>query len=85
MNSCLPVIGGDHPISDAQAVTCPRCDALLVFFRSSNPHIDDCGFESYRLECKQCHAPLAGIIDPSDGALLLSETAPESQPERQIA
>jgi len=74
MNSCLTVIGGDQPVSDVQAVSCPKCNALLTFFRTGNPHIDDCGFESYRFECKQCNTPLAGIIDPADGALLLSES-----------
>jgi hypothetical protein len=85
MDSCLPAIGGDQPIADVQAVSCPRCNALLTFSRSSDAHIDDCGFESYRFECEQCDAPLAGIIDPADGALLLSDMAPESRLERQIA
>ena len=59
-------------ISGQQAVACPVCDASLTFFRTSVPHIDECGFESYRLECKECGTPLAGIIDPADEALLLS-------------
>jgi hypothetical protein len=56
----------------AQVIACPKCDAQLLFFRSRTPRIDSCGFESYRLECKQCAAALAGIIDPSDETLLLS-------------
>jgi hypothetical protein len=43
-----------------------------MFCRSSTPRIDACGFESYSLECKECGAPLAGIIDPYDEALLFS-------------
>jgi hypothetical protein len=61
-------------ISNALAVACPRCNAALPFLRSETPHIDDCGFESYRLKCNECHSELAGIIDPFDDALLLSET-----------
>jgi hypothetical protein len=39
------------------------------------PHIDEWGFENYSLECKQCGATLAGIIDPADDALLLTDNA----------
>jgi hypothetical protein len=35
--------------------------------------MDACGFESYRLACRACGAPLGAIIDPADDALLLSE------------
>jgi C4-type Zn-finger protein len=59
----------------AQTATCPKCNAPLAFFRSYIPHIDECGFESYSLECKECGAGLAGVIDPADETLLLSETA----------
>lgn len=37
------------------------------------PEIDSCGFESYRFECRECGAHIAGIIDPADDTLLLSE------------
>jgi hypothetical protein len=37
--------------------------------------MDECGFESYRFECKECGVALAGIVDPIDDALLLTETA----------
>jgi hypothetical protein len=46
-----------------------------MFCRSRTPQIDACGFESYRLECKECGLPLAGIVDPFDDTLLLSEMA----------
>jgi hypothetical protein len=59
----------------AQAVACPKCNARLVFCRSRIPFIDACGFESYALECHECGASLAGIVDPFDETLLLSETA----------
>jgi hypothetical protein len=55
---------------------CPTCHAGLSFRRSRTPNIDTCGFESYRLDCPECGAALAGIIDPADGALLLSECDP---------
>jgi len=60
-------------LASAQLSACPRCKAQLEFRRSFSPHIDDCGFESYRLKCAECGAALAGIIDPADDALLLSE------------
>ncbi len=44
-----------------------------MFCRSRTPRIDACGFESYSLECQECGARLAGIIDPYDEELLLSE------------
>lgn len=58
-----------------QGVKCPECGALLIFSRSRSPSIDSCGFECYRLECKECGARLAGVIDPSDDKLLLTTLA----------
>jgi hypothetical protein len=60
-------------ISNALAIVCPACTAQIIFCRSRTPHIDRCGFESYSLECHECGAGLAGIIDPYDDELLLSE------------
>lgn len=60
-------------VSVAQTAACPNCAAQLMFYRSPTPTIDSCGFESYRLECQECGASLAGIIDPADDTLLLSE------------
>jgi len=57
---------------EAQIVACPACAARLMFSRSDAPDIDACGFESYRFACRECGTALAGIIDPSDDALLLS-------------
>lgn len=70
-------ISGDRlsTISGAEVTACPRCDARLLFTRSCHLRIDSCGFESYRLECRECGAQLAGIIDPADDALLLCEPA----------
>jgi hypothetical protein len=56
----------------AIAVTCPKCKSRLKFIRPTLPHIDECGFESHRFRCESCESLLAGIIDPSDGALLVS-------------
>jgi hypothetical protein len=63
------------------AALCPNCHAGLNFRRSRTPDIDACGFESYRLDCRECGAALAGIIDPADDALLLSEC----EPRRKVA
>ena len=60
-------------VSAVEPAECPRCRAELMFSRSPLPNIDSCGFESYRLACQACGAQLAGIIDPADEALLLSE------------
>jgi hypothetical protein len=60
-------------ILNAEGIVCPACTAQVIFCRSRTPHIDRCGFESYSLECHECGAELAGIIDPYDEELLLSE------------
>jgi len=61
--------------ADMPAAACPGCSAQLMLRRSAAPLIDACGFESYQLACHACGAPLAGIIDPADDTLLLSEVA----------
>jgi len=61
-----------------QVIECPRCTGRFMFFRSTNPLIDSCGFESYGLACKECGIGLAGIIDPSDEKLLLTEVEGET-------
>jgi hypothetical protein len=67
----------DYPARDIPQ--CPKCRARLNFVRSAHPDIDSCGFESYRLDCQECGATLAGIIDPVDNALLVSECDPPRQ------
>jgi hypothetical protein len=53
---------------------CPLCEACVVrLFGERSAWIDCCGFENYRLECKNCGAAFAGIIDPYDSTLLLSQ------------
>jgi len=68
-------MSGEQPntILDAQGIACPACIARAMSCGSRTPNIDACGFESYSLECDECGARLAGIIDPRDNALLLSE------------
>jgi hypothetical protein len=61
--------------ADFQMVACPVCGARLMFARHPDADIDACGFETYRLECQECRATLAGVIDPADDALLLSQAA----------
>jgi hypothetical protein len=62
-------------VAEPQLIACPKCGAALTFRRSRVPFIDSCGFESYRLECQECAVALAGIVDPCDDTLLLSELA----------
>jgi hypothetical protein len=62
-------------------VECPLCNARFLFRRARTPPFDSHGFESYELDCKFCGALLAGIIDPLDGALLLSVVAQDSKPD----
>ena len=64
--------GAERATTLAHVVACPNCHAELTAVRSGFPAIDSCGFESYRMECEECGAQLAGIIDPADEALLLS-------------
>ena len=54
-------------------IECPKCEAHFLFCRTLGPRIDSRGFEAYLLECPECGVQLAGIIDPSDEALLHSE------------
>ncbi len=65
-----PTIASASPV-----LACPACGAALEFHRSNTPQFDACGFESYSLECKECGVPFAGIVDPFDDTLLLSEMA----------
>jgi hypothetical protein len=53
-------------------VTCPKCKRCSTFVRATLPHIDSCGFESHAFRCEWCASFLAGIIDPSDGELVVS-------------
>ena len=61
-------------LSRADLVECPRCAARLIFSNRPVPQIDSCGFESYCIKCGQCGAKLAGIIDPCDDRLLISDS-----------
>jgi hypothetical protein len=60
-------------VSQWEMATCPACKADFKFYRSDQPHIDECGFESYSLRCSSCEVPLIGIIDPADDRLLLTD------------
>jgi hypothetical protein len=55
-----------------EKAACPKCDALLEFYRSEKTHIDECGFESYSFKCRACGSMLVGIIDPADDSLLMT-------------
>jgi hypothetical protein len=56
-------------------IKCPKCQARLTFHRALAPSMDSCGLDHYSLECGACGVVFAGIIDPYDEALLLSEHA----------
>jgi hypothetical protein len=73
--SAADFIGETGTAPEPQAVACPSCGAQLMFRRSLKPFIDSCGFESYSFTCRECAAPLGGIVDPCDDTLLLSELA----------
>jgi hypothetical protein len=60
-------------LADMHVAVCPQCGAQCPFERNLVPNIDACGFESYRFDCEACGTPLAGIVDPADDLLLLSE------------
>ncbi len=68
-------MNGDGPttLGETKVIACPKCDTRFTFSRSPTPEIDSYGFESYSLECNECGAKLAGIIDPNEEELLLSE------------
>jgi phage FluMu protein Com len=54
------------------AVRCPKCKVVSKFLGITIPKIDTCGFESYSFRCTECASSLAGIIDPSDGEVVVS-------------
>jgi hypothetical protein len=56
----------------SEKVACPNCAAALMIQRSDRPQIDECGFESYSLNCRACGSALVGIVDPLDDRLLLT-------------
>ena len=75
-NNCRAVdVQAPSAAQDAQPIVCPNCRTPLMFSRTPHPLIDACGFESYRMRCDGCWSELAGIIDPADDMLLVSEIA----------
>jgi hypothetical protein len=58
-----------------ESVNCPTCKVCMLFLRGRDPLFDECGFESYRLNCDGCGARFCVTVDPSDQALLLSQIA----------
>jgi hypothetical protein len=51
---------------------CPKCKRRSTFVRATLQHIDTCGFESHSFCWEWCANLSAGILDPSDGELVLS-------------
>ena len=66
--------GRQKTILNAQLIACPAYRTQVIFRRTRAPRIDTCGFESYSLECHKCGVRLAGIIDPCEDELLLSQS-----------
>jgi hypothetical protein len=58
-----------------QQIECPKCKGHFRLRRAQSPRFDRQGFESYQFDCKFCGASLIGIVDPSDGALLVQQEA----------
>jgi RNase P subunit RPR2 len=56
----------------SEKAACPNCAAALMIQRSDRAQIDECGFESYSLQCRACGSALVGIVDPLDDRLLLT-------------
>jgi hypothetical protein len=50
----------------------PKCGAQLEVPRSTKATFDSRGFVSCKLSCQHCRTFMTGIIDPFDGALLVS-------------
>jgi hypothetical protein len=59
--------------SGMENTSCPKCGTHIEVDRSAAPHIDECGFESYKLECHACGTPIGVLVDPADDTLLVSE------------
>jgi hypothetical protein len=58
-----------------RGVECPNCNGRILLRWARFPYIDEQGFESYAFNCDFCRSCLVGVIDPYDGALLLSIAA----------
>jgi hypothetical protein len=65
--TCRTILMHDTAIT----VTCPKCKTCSKVLRTSIPHIDTCGFESYSFRCDRCESTLGGV-NPLDGKLLVS-------------
>jgi hypothetical protein len=58
-----------------RGVECPNCNAQILLRSARVPRIDEQGFETHAFNCDFCRSCLVGVIDPYDGALLLSIAA----------
>ena len=56
----------------AEEIECPRCKSDWTFHRAEFPRMDSSGFETRTFFCNSCRSSIRGLIDPFDGALLLS-------------
>jgi hypothetical protein len=69
-----------YSMADARHTACPHCNKRPTLSRNDSPYFDECGFESYDFSCSTCGASLTGIVDPFDGALLISERPLDAKP-----
>ncbi len=67
-----------------RSVNCPKCKARLWLYGMLATSTDSCGFENYCLKCDACGIQFAGVVDPYDDVLLLSELPYDIEP-RQAA
>jgi hypothetical protein len=52
---------------------CPSCLSPVSISKFQTSSIDECGFENYKITCRECGASLVAIIDPRDCEPLISE------------
>lgn len=58
-------------------MACSICGARALVSRSARPQFDACGFERCEFECRHCGAYFVGVVDPLDGANLVSAETPK--------
>jgi hypothetical protein len=64
---------GDYLAGLPRNGRCSSCQSPVIISKSQTSSIDECGFESYKIKCKDCGTLLVAIIDPRDCKPLISE------------
>ena len=55
---------------------CSICSVRALMSKPASPQFDACGFERCEFECHHCGAYFVGIVDPLDGANVVSAVTP---------